>query len=235
MNVSPSRPFLRAAGVAGVVAGVITAAIVVLPWIHGEPRTLAERVELHTNPLYMLRLWLSFLNVFAILFASWGLAASRLRHSPGAASTGMLLLLFYGAAELLGRSTMIFAREYNWTHASIITSNDEHRMALLQAVERFDEVWAGLFVLILISFTLSAALFGWATRGGSRLQRATSGFLFAAAGLGLVTFVAGFVPQLRSLASWGYPVVQPASRVLIGVFLLAEARGAHSNGANIQT
>jgi hypothetical protein len=202
-----------------------------LPWIYGEPATLTERIALHPNPLYQLRLWLSFLNVFAILYAGWGLAASRLHHSPGAASTGMLFLLFYGAAELLGRSTMIFAREYNWTRALISATNKEERTALLQAIERFDNVWAGLFVLILVSFTLSAALFGWATRGGSALQRATSGFLFAAAVLGIVTLLATLVPHLRPIASWGYPVVQPASRVLIGAFLLAEAHNVQSKSA----
>jgi hypothetical protein len=181
-------------------------------------------VALHPNPLYMLRQWMSFLNIFAVLVASWGLAVCQFRRSPGAASTGMLFLLFYGAAELLGRATMLFAREYNWTHALLSTSDEGQRAELLQAITRFDDVWAGLFVLILLTFTAGATLLAWATRGGARLQRATSGFLFAAAGLGLLTLVARYVPSLRLVASWGYPVVQPASRLLIGLFLLSESR-----------
>ena len=152
-----SPQFLRAAGLAGVGAGLVTALIWLLPLVYGSPTSLAERVELHADPLFLLRLWLSFINVFLILVASWGLTAHRLRASPGAASTGMLFLVFYGAAELLGRSAMIFTQQYRWIHQLQSETDPERVQALERAVSTFDEVFRGWFPLLLIAFALSSA------------------------------------------------------------------------------
>ena len=217
-----NRGLYRAAGIAGVVAGIVTAAIIILPYVHGAPPD-GERFALHSNPWYMFRQWLSFLNIFAILFASLGLAVHRFRASPGAASGGMLFLLFYGCTELLGRSVMIFTREYNWIH-NLAEAEGDTRDLLLGNIEFFDDVWGGLFRLILITFTVSAFLFGWATRGGGRLQRVTSWSLFAAAALGAVTFMVPFLTWIRPVALWGYVFIQPASRLIVGFFLLRESR-----------
>ena len=218
-----SQGILRASGYAGVIAGIVTLTIVLLPYLYGRPASFSERLELHENPLYLLRLWLSYLNVFAILIAGFGLAVCRCRKSPGASMVGMLFLLFYGATELIGRSVMIFTREYRWVHAAIEAEGDA-RTALLNSIQTFDQIWAGAFPLILITFSVSAFLFAWAMRGGHGFQRMTCAMLFAAAGLGAVTFVAPYAPSLRPIATWGYVLVQPTSRLLVGLFLLAEAR-----------
>ena len=220
---------LRAAGLAGVIAGVTTAAIVALPYVYGTPASFEERLALHGDPWYMLRQWLSFLNIFAILLAGWGLAFHRLRASPGAASSGMLFLLFYGATELIGRAVMIFTREYRWVHG-LEGADSETRTALLDSIRTFDAVWSGAFPLILITFTLSAFLFAWATRGGGRFQQVVSMALFAAAALGAVTFVAPYVSWLRPVATWGYVLVQPASRFIVGLFLLRESARIRPKG-----
>lgn len=227
-----SKSFLQASGAAGIIAGLTTFAIVLLPQFYPSAGTLAERAALLENPFYHARQWCSFLNVFAILLAGWGLAAHRLKDSPGAASTGMLFLLFYGVAELLGRSAMIFGREYGWM-AELATAEAARRADLLLLIEAFDGIWAGWFVLILICFTASAALFGWATRGGSTLQRATSFMLFAAALLGAMTLFSRVLPALAVPSIWGYPLIQPTSRLLIGLFLLSEARALVSRPTEV--
>ena len=225
-----NRAVYRAAGVAGLIAGLVTAAIVVLPYVYGQPTTFQERLDLHGSPWYLTGLWLSFLNIFAILLAALGLTVHRFRESPGAASFALLLLLFYGATELIGRSIMIFTREYRWVHG-LDGASDEARAALLDSIRAFDEIWGGAFVLILISYTLSVFLFGWATRGGDRLQTLMSSFLFAAAALGLVYLLAPYFPVLRPIAVWGYVLIQPTSRVLVGIFLLRESsRAAGDDG-----
>ena len=217
-----SRDLFLWSGIAGVTAGAVTLAIVILPYVYGEPASAQERFELHGNPWYQLSLWLSFLNIFAILLAAWGLSVHRLRESFGAATSGMLFLLFYGAAELISRSVMIFTREYRWV-GGLEGADDEARAALLDSIRVFDEVWAGVFPLILISHTLAVFLFGWATRGGDRLQQLLSLLLFAAAALGVVYFLAQHVPALWPIAAWGYVLIQPTSRLLIGIFLLRES------------
>lgn len=180
---SRSRGLFRWSGIAGLIAGAVTTAIVILPYFYGEPASAHERFQLHGNPWYLLGLWLSFLNIFAILLAAWGLSVHRLRESFGAASSGMLFLLFYGATELIGRSVMIFTREYRWVHG-LEGADDVAKTALLDSIRMFDEIWAGAFPLILISYIFSVFLFGWATRGGDRLQQLMSSLLFAAAALG---------------------------------------------------
>lgn len=231
------RGLFLAAGSAGVLAGFVTLAIVVLPNLYGQPASFDERLALHGNPWYMLRLWLSYLNIFAILLAALGLTVHCVRRSPGAALSAMLFVLFYGATELIGRSVMIFTREYRWVH-SLQGAEADTRAATIELIRTFDAIWAGAFPLILITFSLSAFLFAWALRGGVGLQRVASWALFAAAALGAVTFVAPYVPQVRPAASWGYVFIQPASRVIVGLFLLGVARSiesrptANETGAN---
>ena len=233
----PSKHFLLAAGCAGVVAGVITLAIVILPYIYDRPADFVERLALHNNAFYILGLWLSYLNIFAILLAGLGVAAHRFRYSPGAALAGMLFLLFYGATELIGRSVMIFTREFRWVRGAL-DAEGEAKAALLDLVRTFDQVWAGAFPLILMTFSLSAVLFAWAMRGGKGLQRVTCVMLFAAAALGGITFLAQYLPAFRPIASWGYILIQPTSRFLIGLYLLGAAAsvpvGSSPRGAAIK-
>ena len=118
---------------------MITLSIVILPYIYSEPASFLERLELHEDPWYMLGQWLSYLNIFAILLAGLGLAIHRLRESPGASMSGMLFLLFYGATELIGRSVMIFTREYRWVH-SVLSAEGDARAALIDSIRIFDEI-----------------------------------------------------------------------------------------------
>ena len=221
--MNASRRFLRAAGGCGLAAGAVTLAIVILPRIYGPSTSLDQQIALHGNELYQLRQWLSFGNVFLILTAGWGLAIHRLPRSPGPAFCGALFLTVYAAAELLGRSAMIFAREYRWIH-ELVDATGTRRAELLLMVEGFDTVWAAWFVLILLSFVVAWALLGWSCRGGRGLQRATSWLLLTAAALGLVTLLASYVGALRPVATWGYVLIQPASRVALGVYLWSEGR-----------
>ena len=85
---------MRAAGIAGVLSGFATLAIVLLPQLYAAPAGMADRIVLVQNPWFQLRQWMSFLNVFAILIAASGLAVHGFPRSPGASSTALLLLLF---------------------------------------------------------------------------------------------------------------------------------------------
>ena len=217
------RGLFLASGIAGVSAGAVTLAIVILPFVYGRPASFEERLELHGNTWYTLGLWLSYLNIFAILLAALGLTAYCVRRSPGAALSAMLFLLFYGATELIGRSIMIFTRENRWVQ-SLQSAEGDERAATIEMIRAFDATWAGAFPLILITFSLSAFLFAWALRGGVGLQRLACWSLFAASALGAVTFAAPYITELGRLASWGYVVIQPSSRLIVGVFLLGVAR-----------
>ncbi|MEM9529743.1 MAG: hypothetical protein AAGA23_02365 [Pseudomonadota bacterium] len=214
---------MAAAGIAGVIAGVFTLLIVLLPQLYGSPSTFEERLAVHGNPWYTLRLWLSYLNIFAILLAALGLAAHRFAASPGLSLTALLLLVFYGATELIGRSIMIFTRENRWV-AGLDGADEAERAALLDAIRIFDQIWVGAFPLILICFSLSMFLFALSLRGGDRLQQLVRVALFTAAALGLVTLLAPHIVQLRPIARAGYVLIQPLSRLLVGLFLLREAR-----------
>ena len=219
--MTPSRTFLRITGACGLVAGLATFLLSLLPWIYGDPATLEARLALHDNSLYQLRLWLSFLNVFFVVLASWGLTFYKWSSAPARASTGMLFLFFYAVAELLGRSIMIFVREYRWTAQLEDAPTPEARASLLQAITRFDEIFGGLFVLLLICFFVSSLCFGSATSGGAGLERWVSRLLFLASALALVTLLALFIPSpvIRGVATWGYPIVQPLSRFMVGLWL----------------
>ena len=217
----PSNQFLKITGLCGIIAGLATFLLWLLPWIYGSPATLEAHLALHDEPLYIINLWISFLNIFFIVLASWGLTLHKLAAAPGSASTGMLFLLFYAVAELLGRSTMVFVREYGWTARLQTESDPTVQASLLEAIQRFDEIFGGFFVLLLICFIVASFCFGLSTWAGTGLERWVSVLLFSASLLAFVTLGTLYVSSslLQFVADWGYPLIQPLSRLLIGVWL----------------
>ncbi len=217
-----NRTFLRFAGICGILAGIFTMLLWSIPLVYGRPSGMEESLALHNNPLYMIRQWISYVNVFFVLIAGLGLTIYKSKTALGSASTGMLFLFIYGVAELMGRSAIIFVRENRWTAQYLSETDPAIKSQLVDLITTFNQVWSGCYSLLLISFALSAIAFAFATRKGQGLERWVCLLLFVSGILALLTFTTQQTGSttLRTIAFWGYPVIQPLSRVLIGVLLL---------------
>ena len=99
---------------------------------------------------------------------------------------------------------------------------------IARLVELYDAVWDSMFLLLLIGFLLGNLLYGLVLVRGEGLDRTVGALLLLVAALTSLN-ISGQLggPVLPAvLAPWVYPVVQPVTRALLGVWLLRVARDA---------
>ena len=110
-------------------------------------------------------------------------------------------------------------------------ADDAARALIQQQVALYDVLWDAMYLLILIAFLVGNVLLGFAVRrvaasdaAPSALGRAVAIALWAAAGLTLLFLLGELGVDVRVPGSaWLYPLIQPAGRSLIGLWLWREA------------
>jgi hypothetical protein len=132
---------------------------------------------------------------------------------------GLLGFLLWGFTEA-AQQTLTLTAFHRWA-AAYRTANMEVRETLRTQIAVYDALWDSMFLLLLLGFLVANILYGIATLNGRGLTRTISWLYFAAAFLTL-TILSGELrgPTLPDVVSaWLYPLLQPAARFLIGVWL----------------
>ena len=215
-----SRAFFRGVAVCSALSAVTTLLLIFLPRAYGPVSGFDERVALHANPYYMARIAVGFVHPFLVMTAAWGVVARVFRRSAGSVTTGFLFFVLWGFAEAAQQALLLVA--LNWTSRAAYATADEAERVLLRAnMAGIEGIWDALFFLLLVAFLIANVLYGVATRRGARLERTISWLYFAAAGLTVLSLVGGYGgPAVAdTLMAWLYPTLQPAARLLVGVWL----------------
>lgn len=207
----------------GAVCAVISAVTTFLLWWFGReippPGDIEAAVALSTNPAYMSRLWVNLIHVFIAPVGYAAAAAILARRAPVAAWGGLACILAWAFAEALGVSINIWGQNAEWRGAWA-TADAEQRAALTAAMTTFQGFWNGIFFLVLIFFALASALLGCAAVGEPGLGRWVGWLLLAAVPLTLVIMLDGYFGfALGRFIEWSYPLLQPTSRLLMGVWI----------------
>lgn len=220
-----SRSALKASAVAAVLSAVTTFLLWLLPRMYDSPAGFEQSVALRENAYYLARLWVNFVHIFLALTA-YGAAAWLLwRRSPALAGFGFLWFLLWGFVELIGVTTNLFAVNRLW-RAQYAASTPEVQEQLRALLLGFEGVWDALFFLLLVGFLLGTTFYGVAALRGAGLERWV-GYLFLLAAPLTVGIMIGGYTSLRvfdGFVAWVYPVLQPVSRALLGVWLWSEAQ-----------
>ncbi len=93
--------------------------------------------------------------------------------------------------------------------------------------EAFYDYLEGAYVLLWVTFTISAVLYGLATRNGGRLERTVSVFFFITAVLTVLMLVGEYAGQnawVRPIILWCYAPALTTSRLLAGWMLIRASR-----------
>ncbi len=227
MTFSPR--FYRGAAVASFVSAATTLALIFLPRLYGAPDSLDARFALVSDPIWTLRAWVYFLHPFVVMAAAVGVGMRLRESAPGAVVVGLLGFLLWSMTEA-GQQTLTLVAfrdlEAAWEVASSTVAREEIRVQ----VAMYDAVWSSMFLLLLVGFTLGNAAFGAALVGRGGVDAVLGGLFLVIAGL-TVFNISGQLdgPVLPAgLRAWVYPVVQPVTRVAIGVWLW---RGVGGGGA----
>ena len=214
-----TRNFYRATAICSVISAATTLLLIFLPKFYGPVTPLELRIEVVNHPLYQLRAWAYLLHPFMVMTAALGVAAALRRTAAGTVLPGLLGFLLWGFTEA-AQQTLTLTAFHRWA-AAYRTADMAAREILRTQIAVYEALWDSMFLLLLLGFLVGNVLYGIATLHGRGLTRTISWLYFAAAFLTL-TILSGELhgPTLPNIVSaWLYPLLQPAARFLVGVWL----------------
>ncbi len=217
MRFTPT--FYKTAAICSFASAITTLMLIFLPRFYGPATSFEDRLELAQHPLYQLRAWAYLLHPFLVLTAALGVAAGLRRSAPAAALAGSLGFVLWAFTEA-AQQTLTLTAFRRWA-AEYGTADAATRETLRSHIAIYDAVWDAMFLLLLIGFLAGNILYAIATARGAGLTRALSFFYVGAAFLTL----AGISGELGGptlppvLSTWLYPLLQPAARATIGIWL----------------
>jgi hypothetical protein len=158
-----SQNFLRAAGICSILSAITTLLLIFLPKFYTPPASFEEQVALHTNSVYISRLWIHILHPILVLTAAFGVVARKYKESASSVVLGFLFFTLWGFTEIIQQSLNLFANNYTWRAAYAAATDDVTRTMLKTQILGFEAIWDGLFFALLVGFFLSNVLYGIAT------------------------------------------------------------------------
>jgi hypothetical protein len=214
-----SQRFYRATAICSFISVVTTLCLIFLPKVYGSPASFAERMALVENPFWQLRGWAYLVHPFITLTAALGVAVALRRIATNLIVPGFLAFTLWGFTEA-GQQCLTFALFRRWA-TQYATADAAIRETIRANITFYDSLWDAMYLLILLAFFGASILYGLATIRQSGLTRVLGFFYFAAAFITL-DFISGELngPTIPATISfWLYPLLQPAARTLIGIWL----------------
>ena len=224
-----SHRFYRAAAICSILSALTTLGLIFLPRMYQPVPDFEARMALGTHPAYVLRSWIYLFHPFLVFTAALAVAARCRRAAAGAASLGLAGFSLWAATEAGQQALTKVALDRTW-RAAWPTANEEARSAMREQVALYDVVWDAMYLLLVLGFFAGNVLLALAVRrrrfaegrGGALDIWVTAAF-GAAAGLTLLLIVPELGGPTVPGTGWLYPLIQPAGRTLIGVWLWREA------------
>jgi hypothetical protein len=217
--MSLSNKFYKATAICSFLSVATTLLLIFLPNLYDPGETFESRLALVDNPVYRLRAWVYLLHPFVVLGAALGVAMAIRRRSGGLAVAGFLCFLLWALTEA-GQQALTLVAYHGWAGAYAAADAATQEVLRMQ-ISTYRAIWDSMFLLLLIGLLLGNIFYGVAMvndRGSARVL----GALFLAVAV-LTAFTVSLEvggPGLPSaLAVWLYPIVQPVSRLLVGVWL----------------
>jgi hypothetical protein len=215
-----SRNFFRVAALCSFISVPTTLCLIFLPHLFPKAATIEAQIARDAHPVYVIYLWGSFVHPFFTLVAALGASICLARNSAGAAIAGVLFFSIWGFSEMLQQSLVLIARHQIWSEAYRRVGDPASHAAIANYLQGSAAVSDSLYALIVTAFLLANLLYAIASWRSEGLTRYVSWGYAAATFLSIFTVLTGFGLNLDSaVVSWLYPLIQPAARTLIGVWL----------------
>lgn len=222
-----SSRFYRAAAIASLLSSLTTLGLIFLPRFYPPVPDFDARMALGSDPAYLLRSWIYLVHPFLVFTAAVAIAARCRRVAGGSAALGLAGFALWAATEAGQQALTKVGLDFTW-RAAWPAADAAAREAIRAQVAFYDVAWNAMYLLLLIGFLLGNTLLGVAvarTASASPLAMGVAGVLWAAAALTLIILLSEVGGPAIPGTGWLYPLIQPAGRALIGVWLW---RGAES-------
>lgn len=214
-----SGQFYKATATCSFLSVATTLLLIFLPRLYDPGESFESRLALVDNPIYMLRAWVYLLHPFVVLGAALGVAMVMRRLSGGLAAAGFLCFLLWALTEA-GQQALTLVAYHGWA-AAYATADVATQEVLRMQISTYHAVWDSMFLLLLIGFLLGNLFYGVAMvndRGNARVLSVLFLAVAVLTAFGVSREIGG--PALPSaMGVWLYPIVQPVSRLLIGIWL----------------
>lgn len=218
--MKPDKVFYRMAAIAAFVTAVTTFLLWLLPRLYEGPKNFEEGLLLADNRFYMSRQWINLLHIPLALTAYFGLAYKLRSRELPKVSLGFVWFLIWGITEMTGIAAIIFSVNKTW-RASYNAVNESQQEIFKANIETFYSTWDSMFFVLLIAFLLATLFYGWATFNGKGIEKLLSYLFLLAAPLTLLIIFSGYadVAWAGTIVTFTYPVLQPVSRFVLGLYL----------------
>ena len=215
-----SRSFFRTAAVCSFISVATTLLLTLLPRWFPPAADLAARMEVHGHPAYLVRSWAYLVHPFVVLAAALGVGIRAGVRSPGAVVFGFLCFMLWAFVEATQQGLTLVAFDRIWRPAFLAGTQEQREMLSVQ-VATYDALWDSMFFVLVLGFALGSVLYGTVLVRGVGLQRVVGALYLVIAASSFYTIAVdwGAPPLPGILEDWFYPVVQPITRALIGVWL----------------
>ncbi|GAB4039465.1 hypothetical protein [Spirosoma gilvum] len=215
----------KVAACCAVLSALTTFLLWYLPRQYSPPSTPEESWQLATNGFYMAKNWVNLFHIPLTLTGYAGLTfyifsqASTLTHTSFKAFLAMIWFIIWGLIEMVGMAIIIFTVNQNW-RAAFPSANAAGKGAIIAQINVFNSVWDSLFFVLLLAFLFGSLFIAWATWSFSQL-RILSYLFWLAVPLTFFIIIQNYadVSWAAGLVTWIYPILQPLSRLMLGVFL----------------
>ena len=214
---------LKLSAVCGVLGAVTTLVLVLIPV--PEAATFDEKVLLYKNPQYMSKLWIFFFHPQLNLIALLGVVALLYKSRPELVFPGFLFVSIWAITEAAQQAFSIDAINLYWRSGYVKETSEIIRSAYHNNLIGAEAIRDSMYFLLLYAYGIGSTLIGLALIKETIIARISGyGFLFFGA-LSLTAFAdyyGGLVfvdPAVNFSFNWIYPIVQPLSRCLLGVWL----------------
>jgi len=216
--------FYRGAALCSFASAFTTLGLIFLPRFYQPVPDFEARMALIGNPAYVLRSWIYLLHPFLVFTAALAIAMRCRFRAAGAATIGLLGFGLWGITEAGQQALTLVALDRNW-RAAWPAADEAARELIRNHVAVYDVLWDSMYFLLLIGFLLGNIFLARAAWSWPGLGRWVSAVLVAAALLTLLILVPelGGPVLFGGATDWLYPLIQPAGRALIGVWLWRDA------------
>jgi hypothetical protein len=191
-----------------------------LPFFYPPASDFNATIPLSGNIYYLSKLWVNLIHIPLAMAGYAGITFIIMERNALKAMFGMIWLSFWGLIEMCGIASIILTVNQKW-RTDYVQSDNFHKSEIKAAIESFFAIWDSLFFVLLICFLLGSLFLGWATWSTNKLDRIISILLLLAVPLTILIIISGYTQYTSAgiFVKWLYPVVQPVSRLAIGLYI----------------
>ncbi len=219
-------PALRVLGYCAITAAVTTFLNTIAPHFYSAD-SFEGRAALIHHPVYMARQWVLLVHPAFTLMLALGMALALFSRAPGKAAGGLLFASVEKMTEFLLGVTILFVVNGVWKVEFLEAMGSPAADRSRGLIEVFNQLLDGCYFLLWSMFILSTALLSAALSRTNALER----WIVATAGLTILLTILMMLGEYAGQSGWTGPIVEwlysPAltlHRLLIGLWLLSEAR-----------